>query len=110
MAREAVRRGLAPIMAGRNRATIESLASELGLESWGFNLDSHQTNIDALRDVSVVLHYIQAAIGSPPNLTNRRSSRLQRLCDRQKGFYFRGYRAGGCLMQGAGRLQARIAH
>jgi short subunit dehydrogenase-like uncharacterized protein len=39
IAREAVRRGLAPILAGRNREKVDVLARELGLEACGFGLD-----------------------------------------------------------------------
>ena len=51
IAREAARRGLRPILAGRRADQVEALASELGLESRVFALDSPQ-----LRDVSAVLH------------------------------------------------------
>lgn len=56
IAREAARRGLTPVLAGRSRASIESLAAELGLESRVFALDDHQAIVHALRDVTVVLH------------------------------------------------------
>lgn len=39
IAREAVRRGLKPVLAGRSRDKIEPLARELGLEARGFGLD-----------------------------------------------------------------------
>lgn len=56
IARQAVRQGLQPIVAGRNRERIASLASELGLEHRTFALDD-SANLDAaLRDVPVVLH------------------------------------------------------
>src|SRR6185436_8957193 len=51
IAREAARRGERPILAGRNRAAIESLARELQLQSRVFDLDSPD-----LRDVDLVLH------------------------------------------------------
>jgi short subunit dehydrogenase-like uncharacterized protein len=51
IAREAVRRGERPILAGRNREVIERLASELGCEARVFDL----TNPD-LRGVKLVLH------------------------------------------------------
>ena len=38
-AREAVRRGMRPILAGRNEAEIRSLAKDLGLEYRVFGLD-----------------------------------------------------------------------
>ena len=39
IAREAARRGLKPVLAGRSRAKVEALARELGLEVRGFGLD-----------------------------------------------------------------------
>ncbi|GAH28047.1 unnamed protein product, partial [marine sediment metagenome] len=39
IAREAARRGLKPVLAGRSREKIELLARELGLEARGFGLD-----------------------------------------------------------------------
>lgn len=56
IAREAVNRGLAPVVAGRSRAPIDSLATELGLEGRVFALDAHDVIVRALSDVSVVLH------------------------------------------------------
>ena len=50
-AREAVRRGQRPILAGRNAAAIEKLASELGCEARVFDLDAPQ-----LDGVKAVLH------------------------------------------------------
>jgi len=51
IAREAVRRGLKPILAGRNAEKLASLAKELGLESRVFPLDKPQ-----LDGVDAVLH------------------------------------------------------
>lgn len=51
IAREAVRRGHRPILAGRNAETIEPLARELGCESRVFDL----TNVD-VGDAKLVLH------------------------------------------------------
>ncbi|HKO57585.1 MAG TPA: saccharopine dehydrogenase NADP-binding domain-containing protein [Thermoanaerobaculia bacterium] len=51
IAREAARRGERPILAGRDRAAVEALAKELGLESRVFPLDAPD-----LRGVSLVLH------------------------------------------------------
>jgi short subunit dehydrogenase-like uncharacterized protein len=53
IAREAVRRGHGPILAGRSAAKIEPLARALGCESRTFALDAAG---DALRGVSAVLH------------------------------------------------------
>lgn len=51
IAREAVRRGKKPILAGRNREAVESLARELGCQARVFDLD----RID-LSGVALVLH------------------------------------------------------
>ncbi|MDQ3281725.1 MAG: saccharopine dehydrogenase NADP-binding domain-containing protein [Acidobacteriota bacterium] len=51
IAREAVRRGIRPILAGRNAARIEALARELGCEWRAFDLDKPD-----LRGVELVLH------------------------------------------------------
>jgi short subunit dehydrogenase-like uncharacterized protein len=55
IAREAARRGLQPILAGRNRAGVESLASALSLESRIFDLDDAAL-ADRLRGCGLVLH------------------------------------------------------
>jgi short subunit dehydrogenase-like uncharacterized protein len=55
-AREAVRRGLRPILAGRSREPVESLARELGLEWRSFSLQDAAAIRFALRGVKVVLH------------------------------------------------------
>src|SRR3954468_12768450 len=51
IAREAVRRGQKPILAGRNAEKLATLANELGLESRAFPLDKPQ-----LDGVDAVLH------------------------------------------------------
>lgn len=51
IAREAVRRGQKPILAGRNRESIKRLAQELGCDGRVFDL-----NQPDLRDVKLVLH------------------------------------------------------
>ena len=56
IAREAVRRGLEPILAGRTAEAVSSLARELGLASRVFALDNPALVKTNLRDVSVVLH------------------------------------------------------
>jgi short subunit dehydrogenase-like uncharacterized protein len=55
-AREAVRRGLAPILAGRSRAPVEALARELGLEARVFALDGAEPPARFLDGVRLVLH------------------------------------------------------
>lgn len=54
IAREAVKRGLSPILAGRNAQKLQPLADELGLDMRAFSLDAHAA--DHLADVSLVLH------------------------------------------------------
>ncbi len=51
IAREAVRRGDRPVLAGRNRETIEKLANELGCEARVFDLEKPD-----LSNVQLVLH------------------------------------------------------
>lgn len=55
-AREAVHRGLQPVLAGRNREALESLASELGLEVRIFGLDDSETVKSQLEAMKLVLH------------------------------------------------------
>lgn len=55
-AREAVDRGLAPILAGRNAAAVGRLARELGLPSRVFSLDDPQGTAAELYGVQAVLH------------------------------------------------------
>ena len=56
IAREAVRRGQKPILAGRNPEAIASLARELSCPSRSFPLDNHQTIVNALEGLAMVLH------------------------------------------------------
>jgi short subunit dehydrogenase-like uncharacterized protein len=56
IAREAAKRGQRPILAGRSRAAIESLARELDLEFRIVSLDDHAAMVETLRSVSTVLH------------------------------------------------------
>lgn len=53
MVREAVRRGLHPVIAGRSESKLAPLADELGLEYRAFDVD-HAA--DHLRDIAVVLN------------------------------------------------------
>lgn len=55
-AREAVRRGQRPILAGRSREPVERLAHELGLEWRAFSLDDPAALRFGLRGARVVLH------------------------------------------------------
>ena len=56
MAREATRRGLRPILAGRNERAVSALAGELGLESRIFSLDDPQATIRGIEGCKLVLH------------------------------------------------------
>ncbi|MCU7696953.1 saccharopine dehydrogenase NADP-binding domain-containing protein [Acinetobacter sp. AYS6] len=56
IAREAVKRGLRPILAGRSNENLESLARELDLPVRVFKLDDQQMIVSALQDVSLVLN------------------------------------------------------
>jgi short subunit dehydrogenase-like uncharacterized protein len=55
-AHEAKRRGMTPVLAGRNRAEIETLAAELGFEARAFALDDPSTIAENLKDIALVLH------------------------------------------------------
>jgi short subunit dehydrogenase-like uncharacterized protein len=56
IAREAVRRGMRPILAGRSADKVGKLAAELGCASATFNLDDHTSLVRTLAHVSAVLH------------------------------------------------------
>lgn len=56
IAREAVTRGERPVLAGRNSAGVQKLASELSLDYRVFSLDDSQAVDDALSDMPVVLN------------------------------------------------------
>ena len=56
MAREAVRRGLHPILAGRNKGAVSALAAELGLESRVFDLEDPQATLKGVEGCKLVLH------------------------------------------------------
>jgi short subunit dehydrogenase-like uncharacterized protein len=56
IAREAVRRGLRPILAGRRRGPVEALAAELELPSRVFELDEPGRIDQGLKGVAAVLH------------------------------------------------------
>jgi len=56
IAREAQKRDLQPILAGRDQPTVSSLAHELGFEFRIFSLDYPARVIDALSQIDLVLH------------------------------------------------------
>jgi short subunit dehydrogenase-like uncharacterized protein len=56
IAREAVRRGMRPVLAGRSKAKVEKLATELNCPSAVFDLEDHTAMVSALNEVKAVLH------------------------------------------------------
>jgi len=56
IAREAIQRGLRPILAGRNRESVMALAASLGLESRIFGLDDPKAIEAGLSGCAVALH------------------------------------------------------
>lgn len=55
-AKEAAHRGLAPVLAGRNRSAVEKLGSELGLPTRVFSLNDADQVATELRNLKLVLH------------------------------------------------------
>lgn len=56
IAREAVKRGQTPVLAGRSLAKVEPLAKELGLQAVGFSLDDVAGATQQIQGMSVVLN------------------------------------------------------
>ena len=56
IAREAVKRGLKPLLAGRNRQAVQALAGELELESRVFALDDSAQVVREIDGLALVLH------------------------------------------------------
>lgn len=56
IAREAAKRGMRPVLAGRNEAAIAALAQELSLPSRVFALDNEPEVIAGLSEIDLVLH------------------------------------------------------
>jgi short subunit dehydrogenase-like uncharacterized protein len=56
IAREAVRRGMRPVLAGRSKRKVLDLATELGCPSAVFELSDHTALVSSLEHVSAVLH------------------------------------------------------
>lgn len=56
IAREAKRRGLAPVLAGRGEGRVAGLARELGFEHRVFDLEDNHTISQNLQGISLVLH------------------------------------------------------
>lgn len=67
IAREAARRGLRPILAGRSQNKVEPLAKELGLTCRTFSLEDKKSLEYTLKEVDLVLH-----CAGPFSLTSRR--------------------------------------
>jgi short subunit dehydrogenase-like uncharacterized protein len=55
-AREAVRRGMRPVLAGRNASEIAALAEELSLEFRIFSLDEPAVTRESIGDLKLILH------------------------------------------------------
>src|SRR5688572_17497099 len=56
IAAEAVRRGLAPVLAGRNEAALREMGQALGLRWRQFGLEHESGVREGLRDIGLVLH------------------------------------------------------
>jgi len=56
IAREAVARGLSPILAGRNKDKVHGLADELSLSSQVFDLDDVDVIASHIQDITVLIH------------------------------------------------------
>ncbi|WP_333992597.1 saccharopine dehydrogenase family protein [Pseudomonas sp. S3(2024)] len=56
IARDAVRRGLRPVLAGRSRNKVEALARELGLEARVFGLDDPARLLAQIKGHGLILH------------------------------------------------------
>ncbi|WP_330206823.1 saccharopine dehydrogenase family protein [Pseudomonas sp. AM14(2022)] len=56
IARDAVRRGLRPVLAGRSRDKVEALARELGLEARVFGLDDPARLLAQIKEHGLILH------------------------------------------------------
>jgi short subunit dehydrogenase-like uncharacterized protein len=54
--KEAIQRGMKPILAGRNATALAELAAETGLETRVFSLDSKAEVVENLADCHLVLH------------------------------------------------------
>jgi short subunit dehydrogenase-like uncharacterized protein len=56
IAREAVKRGMKPVLAGRSKDKIQKLAAELGCKFACFDLDDHTSLVRSLENMRAVLH------------------------------------------------------
>ncbi|HVF15609.1 MAG TPA: saccharopine dehydrogenase NADP-binding domain-containing protein [Steroidobacteraceae bacterium] len=56
IAREAVKRGMKPVLAGRSKAKVEKLAAELGCKSAVFDLGDHTSLVRSLENMRGVLN------------------------------------------------------
>lgn len=79
IAREAVKRGLTPILGGRSRNKVEPLAKELDLTCRTFSLDDRKSLENTLKEVDFVIH-----CAGPFSLT---SERMVEACLRTKTHY-----------------------
>lgn len=67
-AREAVRKGLTPILAGRNAEAVGRLAKELGLQSRTFSLEDPQGTAAELYGIKAVLHCAGPFVHTSPSM------------------------------------------
>ena len=56
LAREALSRGLTPVLAGRNQQAVSALASELGLQARHFTLDDPDAANQGMQGMNIVVH------------------------------------------------------
>ena len=56
IAKQAEKRGLKPILAGRNSESVAAIAAETGFDSLVFDLEDAKSVNDALQGFSIVLH------------------------------------------------------
>ena len=52
----AVKQGMKPVLAGRDKEKVAALARSLNLEYTAFDLDNEQAVVDQLKPFKVVLH------------------------------------------------------
>lgn len=68
IAREAVKQNLQPILAGRNKVAIKSLANELNLQYRIFDLDSPESIIPNIKDLHTLLNCAGPFSATSPSL------------------------------------------
>jgi len=68
IAREAVRRGMRPILAGRSKKRVLELATELGCPAAVFELSDHTSLLSSLEQVGAVLHCAGPFAATAPSM------------------------------------------